>query len=109
MSKEDKPEVIQAGTTRKWTMEDVGKKVIMRCQFGTEILTTIEACVFSIPWMRKMTSEDGKEYLERGEWGSGETIIGPLLEVGQKFAQAECAFPVIQRAKDLRKSMEDFE
>ena len=103
------PEVIEPGTTRKWTEEDVGKKVIMRCSFGTEILTTIEALPFTIPWARRMTDDKGKEYLERGAWGSGEIIIGPLLEVGQKFAQAECAFPVIQRMKDLQTQMEGFE
>jgi hypothetical protein len=104
-----KPEIIEAGTSRKWTEEDVGKEVIMRCQFGTEILTTIEALPFMIPWARRRTDEDGKEYLERGQWGSGEIIIGPLLEVGQKFAQAECAYPVIQRMKDLQTQMEGFE
>ena len=95
--------IVEYGTEVKWTEEDVGRKVILRKPWGTEIPTEIIRLRYAIPYARKL--EDGT--IERSEWGCGEYVIGPLEELGQAFAQAEHAYPKVQLMLDLQKQMKE--
>lgn len=97
------PLIVEYGTKVKWTEEDVGRKVILRKPWGTEIPTEIVRLRYAIPYVRRIDEDT----VERGEWGCGEYVIGPLEELGQAFAQAEHAFPKVQVMLDLQEKMEE--
>lgn len=101
----DERMIVEYGTTIKWTEEDVGRKVILRKPWGTEIPTVIVRMRYAIPYARRLDDDT----IERSEWGSGEYVIGPLEELGQAFAQAEHAYPKVQVMLDLQKKMEEYE
>ena len=101
---EEKIETILPNTTRKWTTDDIGKKVLCVHSYGTVVEDVIVEVKMDIPLVNPT---NGMVTMI----GNGDYLIGPKLEVGMIIARFQMSEPLIelqrQMASDLQSQIQD--
>ena len=97
-------ETILSNTTRKWTSDDIGKKVLCVHSYGTVVEDVIVEVKMEIPLVNPT---NGMVTMI----GNGDYLIGPKLEVGMIIARFQMSEPLIelqrQMASDLQSQIQD--
>ena len=93
---------------QSWTEEDIGKKVMIEFEHGTQMEDTIVSIPLEMPVIKR--DAEGNEYAE--VLGDGQLIIGPSIEIGMIHARLTHSLPLIEMLKlqqeALQKAAEDY-